>query len=842
MKRSFIGAIIAAALLVAPVAHAQTDYAQIGDPYTDTLQLWSEIASALSSLGNDVASVFGHQLSSEPTASTQQGPASLAAVAGSFNNAGAPTNTATSTEPAATTTSAPTTVSKNVAATQSNPPLASILSNPTPAFDASDFVSQSELSSLLLTLRNSLAAQMGTGNTAAPSQNVAADGNAAIPYAAENDIGSLPNVTITNANLTASEIPALNYFPSTSTISITYGGTGISNSPTFGQLLLGNGSGGYNLVSTSSLGIVSGGGSASTTLLSDNNTFTGSNTFSSLLTLTNGLISNASSTFTSTLNANTLNLINALGVGSGGTGVSSTPSYGQLLLGNGTNYTLTATSSLGLPTFANLSASIGAAYPFALTGNATSTLTQFNAGLTAYASSTIGNGGAKGLTINGTATTTGTAYFAGNVGIGTTSPGSIFSVNNILNLTSATSTLYSTGGINLTAGCFSINGICVGVSGGTLSGGTAGMLAAWTSGSSLTATSTPTVASIVATSTTATSSFAGAISIGNGTGQFTLSMKDAGSGTDTFSVPTLRSTLANSVTAMDIIPNGTPSAVGSHLAWNDICDTDILGADGSQETQCLDLAAGSSAMYVGALAYGVTPTKPLVFLYGSWPGTQAMEINTSGEVGIGNSYAPTQLFDVDGAFVVTSGGQVAIGANTPYTSGGALDITKNSTYTTENAGITIGTGNTNNGQPELLMGVDNTNNIAYIQSGARGVSFTTKPLVLNPNGGLVGVGTTTPYSPLQVTGPNTASTSAFAVVNSASTTVFSVFDDGNSTYSGSIFQSSDQRLKTDVTSLDASSSLSRDRTTQSCFLPAHRPTRHRREPRLHRATGPNRIS
>ena len=38
--------------------------------------------------------------------------------------------------------------------------------------------------------------------------------------------------------------------------------------------------------------------------------------------------------------------------------------------------------------------------------------------------------------------------------------------------------------------------------------------------------------------------------------------------------------------------------------------------------------------------------------------------------------------------------------------------------------------------------------------------------------------------------------------------MFSVFDSGNATYSGSIFQSSDQRLKTDIQSLDGSSSLS----------------------------------
>jgi Chaperone of endosialidase len=45
-------------------------------------------------------------------------------------------------------------------------------------------------------------------------------------------------------------------------------------------------------------------------------------------------------------------------------------------------------------------------------------------------------------------------------------------------------------------------------------------------------------------------------------------------------------------------------------------------------------------------------------------------------------------------------------------------------------------------------------------------------------------------------------------VNSASTAVFAVYDNGNATYSGSIFQSSDQRLKMNVRPLDASSSLS----------------------------------
>jgi len=75
--------------------------------------------------------------------------------------------------------------------------------------------------------------------------------------------------------------------------------------------------------------------------------------------------------------------------------------------------------------------SSGSSYPFNLTGNATSTLTQFNGGLTAYASTTIGDGTSiGGLTISGNSTTTGTAYFAGSVGIGTTSPWGKLSVAN----------------------------------------------------------------------------------------------------------------------------------------------------------------------------------------------------------------------------------------------------------------------------------------------------------------------------------------------------------------------------------------------------------------------------
>lgn len=49
----------------------------------------------------------------------------------------------------------------------------------------------------------------------------------------------------------------------------------------------------------------------------------------------------------------------------------------------------------------------------------------------------------------------------GNFGIGTTSPGSLLAVNGIANFTTATTSFYSTGGINLTAGCLAVRGSCL---------------------------------------------------------------------------------------------------------------------------------------------------------------------------------------------------------------------------------------------------------------------------------------------------------------------------------------------------------------------------------------------
>jgi len=69
--------------------------------------------------------------------------------------------------------------------------------------------------------------------------------------------------------------------------------------------------------------------------------------------------------------------------------------------------------------------------------------------------------GAGGLYTRGSLAVASTTYFLKSVGIGTTSPGSILSINGVANLHTSTSTFYATGGLNLADGCFAIDGTCV---------------------------------------------------------------------------------------------------------------------------------------------------------------------------------------------------------------------------------------------------------------------------------------------------------------------------------------------------------------------------------------------
>ena len=111
--------------------------------------------------------------------------------------------------------------------------------------------------------------------------------------------------------------------------------------------------------------------------------------------------------------------------------------------------------------------------------------------------------------------------------------------------------------------------------------------------------------------------------------------------------------------------------------------------------------------------------------------------------------------------------------------------------------------------------VDGVTNSTAIGNGAQvtasnqmvfGNSSVTQTLL----NGSVGIGTTTPLAKLDIAGANNVTVPLFqlsSVASYATTTEFVVNNNGSANLAGTLTQNSDQRLKTNVTNLDASSSL-----------------------------------
>jgi hypothetical protein len=98
---------------------------------------------------------------------------------------------------------------------------------------------------------------------------------------------------------------------------------------------------------------------------------------------------------------------------------------------------------------------------------------------------------------------------------------------------------------------------------------------------------------------------------------------------------------------------------------------------------------------------------------------------------------------------ITSGGLVGIGTSSPAQA--KLDILLESDYSSHTGhGLSI-LSNAANAYTSLYIGTDDTVDSAYIQSAGKNTSFTSKKLLLNPNGGNVGIGTA-PASVLDVSG------------------------------------------------------------------------------------------
>ena len=183
-----------------------------------------------------------------------------------------------------------------------------------------------------------------------------------------------------------------------------------------------------------------------------------------------------------------------------------------------------------------------------------------------------------------------------------------------------------------------------------------------------------------------------------------------------------------------------------------------------------------------------------------------MRIDQNGNVGIGTSSPASRLHVEAANTAITS---AALGQTT-------LTLQTNSAQAA-NVGASIGLGGfTDSGGTQRNFGIvagrkangSNADTSGYLSfyTNLSGVGIGER-MRIDQNGN-VGIGTTTPYSRLTVWGPDSAaSTSAFLVANNASTTEFAVLDNGNATLAGNLIQNSDQRLKTNIQSLDASSSL-----------------------------------
>lgn len=381
----------------------------------------------------------------------------------------------------------------------------------------------------------------------------------------------------------------------------------------------------------------------------------------------------------------------------------------------------------------------------------------------------------------------------GNFGIGSTSPGTILSVGttNGINFSTATSTFYSTGGINLTSGCYAIAGTCIGSSGsGTVtsisgSGGTTGLTL---TGGPITTTGTLTLGGTLgaANGGTGSTTLSGILK-GNGTGQVLTAVP----GTD-YVIPTGFGGSLTGVVYFVKQTNGTSQAGGITLATsstsfngltvgNTITNTlgtftftpslsGTLGIGGGG-TGLSSIGASSTVLTSngttaswqaiatgsGTVGSGLTGQFPYYAANGTTlTATSTLFLATTGNIGVGTT-SPSKLFTVEGN---QSGGVMRVQRDYPSppvsSSIGTYDVSLNELTTsladqtgpTQTFGAMLN-GGSENIQADIGSLRDGTDTNGAFEIRTYNAGNPVQALIIN-HLGYVGIGTTSPIATLDV--------------------------------------------------------------------------------------------
>jgi len=775
--RSIAAAVFVLTLTFSPYAHA-ADASAFGmnDPFMDAFQLWATVLTSIESLSQQLASTLEPassltvSRSPERHASKDLTPPALAASA--VLTIEALPETATTSGSASGKSIAPQqpqsrSPPKTPPATN-NSSLALAAATP-----ASAFVTEGQFNAALSALGTSVRQILVETNTNPTPEYIAGDGNNANPYAAAGAIDQLANVTIANPTITGGNVTATSF---SGLLAIGDGGTGLSAVPTYGQLLVGNGSGGYTLVATSSLGITGGGGGgtpggADTQVQFDSGGgFAGSSNFTFSSSTNKLAVTNASTTNITSSYASTSNLI----------------ASNSFTLGNVTGI-LHAVAGVVSASLVNLASDVTGILPVANGGTGWSSLAAgsipYGNGASALATTTSGTSGYVLAYLNGVPTWTATttlANISGTLavnqgGTASTTLGGILAGNGTSAMKSA---IIGTG--------LSFDGTTLTNTGVTSNSGDWG--GTWqtfspshfqVAGSYLTSDPNWAFANSALEPTTTVGMIISASStIGNGTQTGGLSISGGATTTGkAYFGGNVGIGTANPQNALDV--NGG-EVIGTYAGANSAGSGNLMVSNHVSIASTNDT---SYPLFVNGSIYtsGQVGNLGTDYLDGSsatidsaigWRINFNINNNQTGQDFVVGSGSSNQSTNGTGAlFVVQQAGNVGVNAYSPYSK---FQVTGGGTGTGQTFGVVNGASTT------LMQVLDNGN---------------------------VGIGTTSPYAHLEVWGPDTASTSAFVVANSASTTEFSVFDTGNAVLAGSLTQNSDQRLKTNIQSLNASSSL-----------------------------------